>query len=101
MAKAKNFVVGDKVVWFSFRGGGPRRPVVAWVSSDRWYPSSGEDWVRVSRHEKDAEEGRGQRQHSSYVHHYSDELWASCEAWYEREGKLTADLKKLSKGKVI
>lgn len=101
MAKVNDFEAEDRVIWFSDRNTGPRRPVIAWVSDARWYPSSYEDFVRVSRHKEDAKGGRGIIQHVQNVYHFTDELWRSCEAWYDREMQQMKDLKKLGKGKVV
>ena len=95
----KEFKPGDKVIWVRPSGFDPREPVIAWVVSEKIHPSLVEDKVRVTRHEKDVETGRGQLDKVDYVHSFSTKFWEYCMAWMDRKAELGADLKKLQKGK--
>ena len=98
--RGKKFKSGDKVIWFRGSGFDPREPVIAWVPSERWHKAVTRQQVRVTRHEKDVEDGRGQPVSQNAVYPWDDALWAACAEWLDNKAKLYADLNVLTRGKV-
>ncbi len=97
-ANQKNFKPGDRVIWFKTTNLN-FEPVLAWVPREKFYRSVTRHQVRVTRHEGDAQEGKGQSVNQGAVYPFNETLWASCEEWLENRGQLRNDLKVLMKGK--
>jgi hypothetical protein len=98
--KVKIFWPGDKVIMFATRGFDPKEPAIAWVAQEGLYPCVIGSRVRVTRHEKEAAEGRGLLVSADYVYPFSDEFWESCLRWLDKKAELGMVLKQLQKGKI-
>jgi len=101
MAKVNDFKPGDKVVWFRIaHDTGNRNPVIAWICDEVFYPSTFGHIVRLTRHPKDAKEGKGIEENIRNVFHWVHDLWTACDRWYERLAEIESELSQLRKGKI-
>lgn len=94
---------GDKIILFL----PSKEPCIAWVCSEklggviyRAESNQKQFIVKVSKHEDEAQSGKGQHISSSHMQPYGDVLWAACETWLHRGERHQDELGVLKKGTI-